>query len=80
MSTISSAPAAPRGAVGQSRASCTTAILQRWWLALLRQRIEQAAIVQLASMSDRELHDIGLTRSQIVGAVRGEEHIYRRFY
>jgi uncharacterized protein YjiS (DUF1127 family) len=35
-------------------------------------RIEQAAIAQLWSMSDRELKDIGLSRSEITSAVRAE--------
>jgi uncharacterized protein YjiS (DUF1127 family) len=48
------------------------AILKRPWEAYLTRRIEQAAITQLLSMSDRELKDIGLSRSQIPGAVRGE--------
>jgi uncharacterized protein YjiS (DUF1127 family) len=38
----------------------------------LKRRIERAAIVQLNAMSDRELRDIGLARSEIEGAVRGE--------
>jgi uncharacterized protein YjiS (DUF1127 family) len=48
------------------------AILKRPWEAYLTWRIEQAAITQLLSMSDRELKDIGLSRSQIPGAVRAE--------
>jgi uncharacterized protein YjiS (DUF1127 family) len=34
-------------------------------------RIERAAIDQLSAMSDRQLKDIGLTRSEIVAAARG---------
>jgi len=79
MSMISSAPASAQGAI-QSPTSRSVAILRQWWLAHLRRRIERAAIAQLASMSDRELHDIGLTRSKIAGAVRGEEQLYQRYY
>jgi uncharacterized protein YjiS (DUF1127 family) len=34
-------------------------------------RIEQAAMAQLGSMSDRELRDIGLSRSDITFRVKG---------
>ena len=46
-------------------------------------RIQQAAIAELWSMSERELKDIGLTRSEIIGAVRGEaapERAFSRYY
>lgn len=46
--------------------------LKRWWSAYLTRRLEQAAILQLHAMSDRELRDIGLDRSQIERSVRGE--------
>lgn len=46
--------------------------VKRWWVAYLIWRIEQATIAHLKSMSDRELKDIGLTRSEIVHAVRSE--------
>ena len=42
----------------------------RWWVAYITWRIEQTAIAQLSSMSDRELKDIGLSRSQIEAAAR----------
>jgi uncharacterized protein YjiS (DUF1127 family) len=41
-------------------------------LAYITWRVQQAAIRQLGSMSDRELEDIGLTRSRITFAVTGE--------
>jgi uncharacterized protein YjiS (DUF1127 family) len=47
------------------------AILKRWWVAYLTRRIEETAMAQLCSMSDRELKDIGLTRAEILRAVRG---------
>src|SRR5262249_60861823 len=43
-----------------------------WWMPSATRRIERAAIIQLHGMSERELQDIGLTRSQIERAVRGE--------
>jgi len=48
------------------------ATVKRLWIAYRRRRNERAAIIQLYAMSDRELRDIGLTRSEIAGAVRGE--------
>jgi uncharacterized protein YjiS (DUF1127 family) len=48
-----------------------TAAVKGWWMAYLTRRIEQAAIAQLESMSDWELKDIGLTRSEVARAVRG---------
>jgi uncharacterized protein YjiS (DUF1127 family) len=59
------------------------ATLKRWWVVYMTWRIEQAAIAQLWSMSDRELKDIGLTRSEITGAVRGEatrDRAFSRYY
>ena len=56
----------------RSRGSTLVAILRAWWLAYLTLRMERAAIMQLRAMSERELRDIGLTRSQIEPAVRGE--------
>ena len=79
MSTISSARAAPRGMAVQSWISRLVATLERWLVAYMTWRIEQAAIAQLWSMSDRELKDIGLTRSEIIGAVRGEAACDRGF-
>jgi uncharacterized protein YjiS (DUF1127 family) len=45
-------------------------------MAYLTRRNERAAIIELQAMSDRDLQDIGLTRAQIEGAVRGE--LYRQ--
>ncbi|PWT92321.1 MAG: DUF1127 domain-containing protein [Proteobacteria bacterium] len=45
------------------------ALLKRWWAAYTAWRIEQAAIDELSSFSDRALRDIGLNRSGIPAAV-----------
>ena len=45
--------------------------VRRCWQAFLRWRLEQAAIAELSTMSDRELRDIGLNRSEIGFAVKG---------
>jgi uncharacterized protein YjiS (DUF1127 family) len=58
------------------------ATAKAWWISYLTRRIERAVIIQLHGMSDRELQDIGLTRSQIEWAVRGEldYHPFTRHY
>ena len=70
MSTISSAPAAARNSERQSWANGMVAALKRWWVAYATRRAQQVAIDQLWAMSDRDLRDIGLTRSEISGAVK----------
>ncbi len=46
-------------------------VLKRCWLAYMDWRLQQLALSRLRCMSDRELKDIGLIRSQIKLAVRG---------
>jgi uncharacterized protein YjiS (DUF1127 family) len=67
MSTI--LPATVRVAAGPSRLA---AALRRMWLAYINWRLEEAVINQLWSMNDRDLKDIGLTRSEITSAVKGD--------
>jgi len=71
MSTISSAPIAAQDIAGRPWANGLGAILNDWWVAYMTRRIERAAIAQLMSMSDRELKDIGLVRSDIRRRVAG---------
>jgi uncharacterized protein YjiS (DUF1127 family) len=47
------------------------AAVKRWWAAYIDWRIEHGAILALRAMSDRELSDMGINRSEITGAVRG---------
>jgi uncharacterized protein YjiS (DUF1127 family) len=57
--------------------------LQSWWVAYLDWRIEREAAFQLEALSDRELHDIGLRRCEIEGAVKGglnREHAFSRYH
>src|SRR5262245_54645394 len=82
MSTISSSPA-PQGMTAHSLMVGLSANLKRWWVAYMTWRIERAAIDRLCSMSDRTLKDIGLTRSGIPGAVKGErsvDRVFNRYY
>jgi uncharacterized protein YjiS (DUF1127 family) len=72
MSTIPSAPAAAQPAAKQTWASELFAFAKRSWYAYITWRIERTALAHLSLMSDRELEDIGLSRSQIECAVMGE--------
>jgi len=72
MRTISSASTAPQEMAGQSWVKDLGAALNRRCTSYLTWRIERAAITQLSSMSDHQLRDIGISRSEIESAVRGE--------
>jgi uncharacterized protein YjiS (DUF1127 family) len=63
---------------GRSWTQRLRATLKRWWVAYITWRIERAALAQLWSLSDRYLKDIGLTRSEILRAVKGETAAKRR--
>ena len=71
MSTVIGTPTALRSTTGHPWIVGLAATLKRWWVAYIIWRIQEAAIAALSSMSDRELHDMGLTRSEIVVAVKG---------
>ncbi len=79
MNTISSAPAAAPGTTRHPWPSGPAATLKRWWATYITWRIEQTAIDELRSMSDMELKDIGLSRSEITGAVRYDAASRRPF-
>lgn len=55
-------------------------MIQRRWQALLDWQVERAAIAQLSSMSDHELKDIGLRRSEISEAVKPHTLRNRRVF
>jgi uncharacterized protein YjiS (DUF1127 family) len=69
VSTISRAPAAAQTAATLSWTVLLRAKFTLWWTAYSTWRIEQAAMQQLERMSDRDLRDMGLTRSDITHAV-----------
>ena len=71
MSTISST-ADRRADAGSSALTTVAAAAKRLWVAYFTWRVEQSAIVLLGSMSDRELADLGLARSEIQSLVRGK--------
>jgi uncharacterized protein YjiS (DUF1127 family) len=82
MSTISSTTARQSSAGGRilGRLAGTP---KRLLTAFITWRAEQAALAHLQSMSDRELEDIGLSRSQIECAVTGDrarDRVFRRYY
>jgi uncharacterized protein YjiS (DUF1127 family) len=70
MSTITSAPVAARHMAAGPAGRRLVPPFKRWWMAYMTWRAEQAAVATLSALSDRQLKDIGLTRSGIVGAVR----------
>ena len=67
VSTISTNPASSEALAGNSWT--LAAVLKRWYVAYLNWRLRQAAIAELAVLSDRELKDIGLKRGEIENAV-----------
>jgi uncharacterized protein YjiS (DUF1127 family) len=66
MSTVSDIAGRRFGAIADRPGS----VLVHWWAAYTRWRIEQLAIERLEAMSDCQLRDIGLVRSQIEFAVK----------
>ena len=68
MSTTLSAPAAPQGTTALSWRRRLPTTLGRWLVAYMTWRMEQAAIATLSAMSNRELKDIRLIRSEIANA------------
>jgi uncharacterized protein YjiS (DUF1127 family) len=72
VSTMTRVTAAVPGVCGDSASRWLGAVLKRWWVAHMQRRLERLAIRQLRAMSDRELKDIGVVRSQIEFSVRSE--------
>jgi uncharacterized protein YjiS (DUF1127 family) len=83
MGMISTAPVAAQTLRRRSLAREAGVALGRLWVAYMTWRIEQQAMAALAGMSDRELKDIGLTRTAIPAAVRGaivRDRMISRYY
>jgi uncharacterized protein YjiS (DUF1127 family) len=68
MSTIYSAPAAQSMA---TRRFSVLTTLRQWYVTYMGWRAENAAITHLCAMSDRQLNDIGLMRSQVAQGLPG---------
>ena len=82
MSTISSTSAQQKSACGRILRTLA-ATPKCLWTAFIGWRVHQAARFHLHSMSDRELEDIGISRSQIECAVTGErarDRVFSRYY
>src|SRR5262249_27602177 len=60
----------PRNFAGDSIIESVAKALKRWWLAYMDWRLQRLTIELLRGMSDRELKDIDLCRSQIEFEVR----------
>jgi uncharacterized protein YjiS (DUF1127 family) len=72
MSTIFGTAAPLQELAGPAGVGGLLSAAKRGWVAYVNWRIERAAMDQLWSMSDRELKDIGLIRSEIAGAAKVE--------
>lgn len=70
MSENLSAPIWAQGLATQLWGRRLIATLTRLWAHYLKWRIEQQALTHLRSMSDAQLNDIGLVRSQIEPGLR----------
>jgi uncharacterized protein YjiS (DUF1127 family) len=82
VSTISNATARQSSA-GSNILGMLAVAPRRLLAAFITWRARQAALAHLKSMSDRELKDIGLSRSQIECAVMGErarDRAFSRYY
>jgi uncharacterized protein YjiS (DUF1127 family) len=71
MTVLSITPCQPQNAGTPSRSDGLLATFERWWVAYLTWQLERATIAHLSKLSDRELRDVGLNRSEIPAAVRG---------
>ncbi len=85
MSMISSIPAGAQHGAVASPIGNIGAALKSIWFAYLERRLHRQASAQLHAMSDRELKDIGLVRSEIDVALKGPDplaphHVRGRYY
>jgi uncharacterized protein YjiS (DUF1127 family) len=79
MSSISTIPAGSQAESVGHPVRSIGAVLRRVWLAYLERRLHQQAAAQLHAMSDRQLKDIGVSRSQIDAALRGPDPLTPKY-
>ena len=79
MRTISRTRPAPQIIPWQSWLLLLWASLKHWWSSYRAWHFERVAISQLSSLSDRQLKDIGLDRSEIIRAVKSRPKCWPRF-
>jgi uncharacterized protein YjiS (DUF1127 family) len=72
MEAILSASALLDGRAAQSVGQSVVRTFKRWRAAYTAWHRERRAVAQLLSMSDRDLRDIGISRCEILRAVRGD--------
>lgn len=70
MRTVSDPRAAPQNLAGQFWVRGVIDPLKRWLMAYKKWTAERTACAQLHAMTDRELKDIGVTRTDVNYAVR----------
>jgi uncharacterized protein YjiS (DUF1127 family) len=82
VSTISNAMLG-RNSINDTFVAAIGRAIKRGFVAYMNWRLQQLAISRLRTMSDRELKDIGVSRSQVEFAVTGklERHpMFSRYY
>jgi uncharacterized protein YjiS (DUF1127 family) len=70
----------PRSSAGGALPRRIGRVLQRWWLAYMEWRLMRLTIDLMSRMSDRQLKDLGITRSQIESVARGQRHLHPVLY
>lgn len=62
----------PRSSAGGALPERIGRVLQHWWLAYMEWRLTRLTIDLMSRMSDRQLKDLGINRSQIESVARGQ--------
>lgn len=75
MSMISSIPVGSQAGAAVSPFKTIGSALRGLWITYLERRLHRQAAAHLHGMSDRDLKDIGLSRSEIESAIRGPDHM-----
>ena len=70
----------PRSFTGGALPRRIGRVLQRWWLAYMEWRLMRLTIDIMSRMSDRQLKDLGISRSQIESVARGQRDLHPVLY